>query len=169
MWRTYTWEAGTEATVEDVQAKLAAGRVNPLELAQRLDAANRSIDGVLQGVRDARAQAQRAQTMLQQTLLAAKARVSACEDFITARRGAVGPEARTRLAETLTVVGAPGDDLFGPTNTTTTTAAFDALCSFFDASAWSQAACATVAVNGTAGTVRCRCEHLITTQRTCVD
>jgi hypothetical protein len=91
--------AGTEQTVEDVQAKLTAGRVNPLELAQRLDAANRSIDGVLQGVRDARAQAQRAQSMLQQTLLSARARVSACEDFITARRGAVGPEARTRLAE----------------------------------------------------------------------
>lgn len=91
--------AGTEQTVQDVESKLAAGRVNPLEIAQRLDAANRSIDGVLQGVRDARAQAQRAQSMLQQTLLAAKARVSACEDFITARRGAVGPEARTRLAE----------------------------------------------------------------------
>ncbi|ANF33077.1 hypothetical protein A0130_16685 [Leifsonia xyli] len=91
--------AGTEQTVTDVQAKIAAGRVNPLELAQRLDAANRSIDGVLQGVRDARAQAQRAASALQQTLLTAKARVSACEDFITARRGAVGPEARTRLAE----------------------------------------------------------------------
>ncbi|MEV8214744.1 TPM domain-containing protein [Leifsonia sp. NPDC077715] len=91
--------AGTEQTVNDVQAKIAAGRVNPLELAQRLDAANRSIDGVLQGVRDARAQAQRAASALQQTLLTAKARVSACEDFITARRGAVGPEARTRLAE----------------------------------------------------------------------
>ena len=35
----------------------------------------------------------------QQTLLDAKSRVSACEDFITARRGAVGAEARTRLAE----------------------------------------------------------------------
>ncbi|MDR6969874.1 TPM domain-containing protein [Leifsonia shinshuensis] len=91
--------AGTEATVDDVKAKLAAGRVNPLELAQRLDGANRSIDAVLQGVRDARAQAQRAQSALQQTLLTAKARVSACEDFITARRGAVGPDARTRLAE----------------------------------------------------------------------
>lgn len=91
--------AGTEQTVTDVQAKLAAGPINPLEIAQRLDAANRSIDGVLQGVRDARAQVQRAQSLLQQTLLTAKARVSACEDFITARRGAVGPEARTRLAE----------------------------------------------------------------------
>lgn len=91
--------AGTEQTVTDVQAALAAGRVDPLELARRLDAANRSIDAVLQGVRDARAQAQRAQSALQQTLLTARARVSACEDFLTARRGAVGPAARTRLAE----------------------------------------------------------------------
>ncbi|WP_240183664.1 TPM domain-containing protein [Leifsonia aquatica] len=91
--------AGTEQTVADVRAKLAAGPINPLEIAQRLDAANRSIDGALQGVRDARMQTQRAQSSLQQTLLAARARVSACEDFITARRGAVGPEARTRLAE----------------------------------------------------------------------
>lgn len=91
--------AGTEQTVADVRARLAAGPINPLEIARRLEGANRAIDGVLQGVRDARLQTQRAQSSLQQTLLAAKARVSACEDFITARRGAVGPEARTRLAE----------------------------------------------------------------------
>lgn len=91
--------AGTEQTLNDVKAKIAAGKVNPLEIAQRLDATNNTIDSMLQGVRDARAQAQRAQSALQQTLLAANARISACEDFITARRGAVGPEARTRLAE----------------------------------------------------------------------
>ncbi|WP_263298905.1 TPM domain-containing protein [Leifsonia poae] len=91
--------AGTEQTLGDVKSKMAAGKVNPLEIAQRLEAANQSIDGVLQGVRDARQQAQRAVASLQQTLLSAKSRVSACEDFITARRGAVGPEARTRLAE----------------------------------------------------------------------
>lgn len=91
--------AGTEQTVADVRARLAAGATNPLEIAQRLEGANRSIDGLLQGVRDARLQSQRAQSSLQQTLLTAQARVSACEDFIAARRGAVGPEARTRLAE----------------------------------------------------------------------
>lgn len=91
--------AGTEQTLSDVKSRIAAGKVNPLELAQRLDAANRTIDGVLQGVRDARAQAQRAQSALQQTLSTATAQVSACQDFVTARRGAVGPEARTRLAE----------------------------------------------------------------------
>ena len=91
--------AATEQTLADVKAKIAAGPINPLEIAQRLAAANQGIDGVLQSVRDARQQTQRAQASLQQTLLAARSRVSACEDFITARRGAVGPEARTRLAE----------------------------------------------------------------------
>ncbi|WP_158863138.1 TPM domain-containing protein [Leifsonia sp. AG29] len=97
--------AGTQQTVDDVKGRLTAGRINPLELARRLDEANRSIDSVLQGVRDARAQEQRAQSALQQSLLSAKARVSACEDFITARRGAVGPDARTRLAEASRLVG----------------------------------------------------------------
>jgi len=91
--------AATEQTLGDVKSKVAAERVNPLEIAQRLQAANQSIDAVLQGVRDARQQTQRAQASLEQTLLSAKSRVSAGEDFITARRGAVGPEARTRLAE----------------------------------------------------------------------
>ncbi|MFF1877767.1 TPM domain-containing protein [Leifsonia sp. NPDC058230] len=91
--------AATEQTLGDVKAKIAGGTINPLELAQRLEAANQSIDGVLQGVRDARQQSQRARASLDQTLLSARSRVSAGEDFITARRGAVGPEARTRLAE----------------------------------------------------------------------
>jgi hypothetical protein len=97
--------AGTEQTLNDVKGKLASGKINPHELAQRLEAANQSIDGVLQGVRDAQRQTQRAQASLDQTLLSARSRVSAGEDFITARRGAVGPEARTRLAEAGRLVG----------------------------------------------------------------
>jgi uncharacterized membrane protein YgcG len=91
--------AGTEQTLNDVKGKLASGKINPHEIAQRLEAANQTIDGVLQGVRDAQRQTQRARASLDQTLLSARSRVSAGEDFITARRGAVGPEARTRLAE----------------------------------------------------------------------
>ena len=52
-----------------------------------------------QGVRDAAAKAQRAQQMVGQLIMQAQAQVSAAEDYITARRGAVGAEARTRLAE----------------------------------------------------------------------
>jgi uncharacterized membrane protein YgcG len=91
--------ANTEQTLAGVKARLAAGRINPIELVQVLEAANEQMDAALQGVRDAEAQAQRAQAALNQTLLAARSQVSAAEDFITARRGAVGAEARTRLAE----------------------------------------------------------------------
>ncbi|TFB85923.1 TPM domain-containing protein [Cryobacterium algoricola] len=91
--------ADTERVVADVSARLGAGPINPLELLGRLEAANGRMDAALQGVRDAAAQAQRTEAALDQALLSAHGQVSAAEDFITARRGAVGAEARTRLAE----------------------------------------------------------------------
>ena len=89
----------TEQTLADVRARSAAGRINPLELMQLLEAANTQMDAALQGVRDAEVRRQRAQALLNQNLSAARGQVSAAEDYITARRGAVGAEARTRLAE----------------------------------------------------------------------
>ncbi|TFC19589.1 TPM domain-containing protein [Cryobacterium algoritolerans] len=91
--------AATEQVIGEVTGRLGAARISPLELMQRLEAANTQMDSALQGVRDAVASARRAQAALDQNLLAARAQVSAAEDFITARRGAVGAEARTRLAE----------------------------------------------------------------------
>ncbi|MGO4692567.1 TPM domain-containing protein [Glaciibacter sp. 2TAF33] len=91
--------AATEQVVADAQNRLAAGPINPLDLVRRLEAANQQMDAMLNSVRDAQAQAQRAQAALGHTMLTARSQVSAAEDFITARRGAVGAEARTRLAE----------------------------------------------------------------------
>ncbi|MFC6357424.1 TPM domain-containing protein [Luethyella okanaganae] len=91
--------ASTEQTLSEVGSRLSGDRVNPLELMQRLEQANSQIDGVLTGVRNAQAEVQRVAASLQQTMLSARSRASAAEDFITARRGAVGAEARTRLAE----------------------------------------------------------------------
>ncbi|GAA3893085.1 TPM domain-containing protein [Leifsonia kafniensis] len=91
--------AQTEQTLAAVKARLADGPINPIELVQTLEAANEPVDAALHGVREAAVQKQRAQAALSQTLLAARSQVSAAEDFITARRGAVGAEARTRLAE----------------------------------------------------------------------
>jgi uncharacterized membrane protein YgcG len=91
--------ATTEQAIADAKGKLAAGPINPLDLVRTLEAANTQMDTMLAGVRDAQAQAQRAQAALGQTMLSARSQVSAAEDFITARRGAVGAEARTRLAE----------------------------------------------------------------------
>ena len=89
----------TEQTLAEVCARSAAGRINPLEVMAMLDAANTAMDAALQGVRDAEAHVQRARATLNQNLLAARGQVSAAEDFISARRGAVGAEARTRVAE----------------------------------------------------------------------
>ena len=90
--------ASTSATVAQVRTALGAAN-NPIALLARLDAANAQIDGALQGVRTAAEQRQRAVAALGQTLQTAQAQVSAAEDFVVSRRGAVGPEARTRLAE----------------------------------------------------------------------
>lgn len=90
--------ASTSATVAQVRTALGAPN-NPIALLARLDAANAQIDGALQGVRTAAEQRQRAVAALGQTLQTAQAQVSAAEDFVVSRRGAVGPEARTRLAE----------------------------------------------------------------------
>ncbi|PJJ61613.1 TPM domain-containing protein [Compostimonas suwonensis] len=89
----------TEKTLGEVKSHLDSGLVNPLELVQRVEAANQQIDAVLAGVRDAQAQAQRLRAALDQTLLSARSQTQAAQDFISSRRGAVGAEARTRLAE----------------------------------------------------------------------
>ncbi|MGY4859785.1 TPM domain-containing protein [Cryobacterium sp. AP23] len=89
----------TEQTLAAARARLAAPPINPLELMQNLEAANAAMDAALQGARDAQLQAQRLNQALNQSMQAARSQVSAADDFITARRGAVGAEARTRLAE----------------------------------------------------------------------
>ncbi|QIG38229.1 TPM domain-containing protein [Microbacterium sp. 4R-513] len=89
----------TRQQLDAARALLGSSQRRPLAALQALEGANRQIDAVIAGVRDAAAQAQRTQQMLGQTILQARAQVSAAEDYITARRGAVGAEARTRLAE----------------------------------------------------------------------
>jgi hypothetical protein len=91
--------AATRQQIAAARANLASAAKRPLVTLQSLEAANQQIDGIVQGVRDAEAQAQRARQMVGQVIMQAQAQVSAAEDYITARRGAVGAEARTRLAE----------------------------------------------------------------------
>lgn len=85
--------------LDAARADLAGTRRVPLATLQSLEAVNQQIDTVVQGVRDAAAEAQRSAQMLGQQMLQAQGQVSAAEDYITARRGAVGAEARTRLAQ----------------------------------------------------------------------
>ncbi|MFE5409935.1 TPM domain-containing protein [Microbacterium sp. NPDC056569] len=91
--------ASTRQQLDAARGQLTGTAKRPLAALQSLEAANTQIDALVKGVRDAEAQAQRARQMVGQVMMQAQAQVSAAEDYITARRGAVGAQARTRLAE----------------------------------------------------------------------
>jgi uncharacterized membrane protein YgcG len=91
--------AASRQQVDAARTNLAGTARRPLAALQSLEAADSQIDGVISGVRDAAAKAQRAQQLIGQQIMQAQAQVSAAEDYVVARRGAIGAEARTRLAE----------------------------------------------------------------------
>lgn len=91
--------ARTRTNIDSAQASLQAPQRNPQQVLETLDAANAQIDAALGQAREASELAQRAQRTLQQRLTQAQAQISAANDFITTRRGAIGATARTRLAE----------------------------------------------------------------------
>ncbi|MDT3317819.1 TPM domain-containing protein [Microbacterium sp. KSW4-11] len=91
--------AATRQNLDAAREDLTGAHRDPLAALTLLERANTAIDGALGQVREAQQRADRARSVLSQTLLQARAQISAAEDFITARRGAVGATARTRLAE----------------------------------------------------------------------
>ncbi|GKV71641.1 TPM domain-containing protein [Pseudarthrobacter oxydans] len=91
--------AGVENALAQVKAEIQGGKIDPIATLQRVETAHQSLDQALSGIRDQQEQARRAQASLQQTIMSAQAQISATSDYITARRGGVGTEARTRLAE----------------------------------------------------------------------
>ncbi|MDQ1083356.1 MULTISPECIES: TPM domain-containing protein [Microbacterium] len=91
--------ASARTQLEAARTALGAPRTSPLRAVDMLQQANATIDAVLGEARDAAERRQRAETQLDTTLAQARAQVTATEDFVAARRGAVGPAARTRLAE----------------------------------------------------------------------
>lgn len=91
--------ASARTQLESGRADLTAARTSPIHAVDTLQQANATIDAVLDAARDEAERRRRAESQLDATLAQARAQVSATEDFISARRGAVGPTARTRLAE----------------------------------------------------------------------
>ncbi|WP_394253242.1 TPM domain-containing protein [Arthrobacter pityocampae] len=91
--------AALQSAVTTVRQERQNGRSNPLALLQRLEAAHAQLDAALGGVRDQAENTRRAQDALQHALIAAQSSISGTADYIRARRGGVGSEARTRLAE----------------------------------------------------------------------
>lgn len=98
--------AEASAVADRVAAESAALRAaigvpgrDPIALQAKLEQVDAEIDAVIQSVRDAAEQAARVQAQLSRSLTTARSQVQAAEDYLVARRGAIGAEARTRLAE----------------------------------------------------------------------
>lgn len=75
------------------------GTADPLSAFARLNKADAELDQLLTVVAQEQANAERLSRSFDQALFTAESRVRAVSDYIDNRRGSVGPEARTRLAE----------------------------------------------------------------------
>ena len=80
-------------------ARSPQGSADPMTALHKVEEADLALDGLLASTRDAQQQEQRGRAALVQALTTARAEVSAAEDFVNTRRGAVRSQARTRLAE----------------------------------------------------------------------
>lgn len=92
-------EAALTAAGHEVGADDDARGGDPLSALRRLDEAGTTLDQALSAAHEERAEGERASAQLDRTLLAARSGIAAASDFIATRRGAVGSDARTRLAE----------------------------------------------------------------------
>ena len=78
---------------------------DPLAALARLTSAEASLDKVLEPARAVDEANARAAALLRDTLGRVESQVRATNDFISTRRQAVGPDARTRLAEAIRLIG----------------------------------------------------------------
>ncbi len=91
--------ARAEAALAAADQAANAPRPDPIGALRLLDEAGTALEQGLDQARADQDRARKAATALGQALLTARSAVAAAEDFITTRRGAIGTEARTRLAE----------------------------------------------------------------------
>ncbi|MFE4060013.1 TPM domain-containing protein [Streptomyces sp. NPDC059096] len=88
-----------EAVTAEVRRAVAAGPYDPIDALRRVEEADAVLDEALTGARAREEGDLRAGTLLDQALLTARSAVGAAADYVTTHRGAVGSQARTRLAE----------------------------------------------------------------------
>lgn len=85
--------------IRDVREELGAGPYDPIEALRRVEEADAALDEALAGAREREQGNRRARSLLDQTMLTARSAIGAAADYISTHRGAVGSQARTRLAE----------------------------------------------------------------------
>lgn len=91
--------ARADAVLSDVRRTVDAGRYDPLDALRRVEEADAALDEALTGARERESGTRRARALLDQAMLTARSAIGAAADYVTTHRGAVGSEARTRLAE----------------------------------------------------------------------
>ena len=91
--------AATTASAAWQAARAAGPGSDPLAILHDLGAAEAALDKALEPARGEAERADRARAQLAIAVGPLRSRIRAIGDFIETRRGAVGPEARTRLAE----------------------------------------------------------------------
>jgi hypothetical protein len=99
-----TPQSAALTTARDAATKAADearnnGTADPLGTFTRLTKADADLDQLLASVHAQREAADRLARALDQAIDTAQSRIKAVSDFIDTRRGSIGPEARTRLAE----------------------------------------------------------------------
>ncbi|WP_326658173.1 TPM domain-containing protein [Streptomyces sp. NBC_00385] len=91
--------ARAQTVARDVRAELGAGAYDPIDALRRVEEADAVLDEALAGAREQEQGDRRARSLLDQTMLTARSAIGGAADYVTTNRGAVGSQARTRLAE----------------------------------------------------------------------
>jgi predicted nucleic acid-binding Zn-ribbon protein len=91
--------AARDAATRAVDAARGAGSADPLGTFVRLTRADADLNQVLAALAEEQAATERLNRSLEQALFTAESRVHGVSEYIDTRRGSIGSEARTRLAE----------------------------------------------------------------------
>jgi uncharacterized membrane protein YgcG/BMFP domain-containing protein YqiC len=102
-------DSARDAAVKAVADAQSAGTADPLGAFTKLTQADAALDRLLASVAEEREAAERLSRAFDQALFAAQSKVRAVSDFIDVRRGSIGSEARTRLAEAVRQLQAAQD------------------------------------------------------------
>ena len=94
-------KAAREAAIGAIAKSHGGGLADPLGAFSRLTKADADLNRVLAAMAQEQADAEQLSRSLEQALFTAESRVRGVSDYIDTRRGSIGAEARTRLAEAI--------------------------------------------------------------------
>jgi len=87
-----------EATTSGLAAILPDSARNPIDALQRVERLDETLALALTGVRDRQQREASARSSLDRVIASARTQISTGEQYLSTRRGGIGPDARTRLA-----------------------------------------------------------------------